>query len=180
MLRAHCVRLVPTLTCATSGMGAARSSLRRALVARPARQPHRIRSPRRVPPPGTFPASFASESPREEATALLCAPLSFCVHSIALVRPRWHPSPQRTHTSQLATCKPSGAAVEVESAASAFSAPFLLACYTSLYHSQRASCLPPFVALIALSRLPARPRANPRLCGPFFARRLRAPRPPSC
>lgn len=53
MVRAQCVRLVPTLTCATSGMGAARSSLRRALVARPARQPHRIRSPRRVPPPGT-------------------------------------------------------------------------------------------------------------------------------
>ena len=52
-MRAHCVRLVPALTCATSGMGAARSSLRRALVARPARQPHRIRSPRRVPPPGT-------------------------------------------------------------------------------------------------------------------------------
>ena len=77
-------------------------------------------------------------------------------------------------------CKPSGATVEVESAASAFSTPFLLACYTSLYHSQRVSSLPPFVALIALSRLPARPRANPRHCGPFFARRLRAPRPPSC
>ena len=179
MLRAQCVRLVPShLRNLRDGRGAFLPSPRACGAACTATPSHPL--PKTRASTRHLPASFASESPREEATALLCAPLSFCVHSIALVRPRWHPSPQRTHTSQLATCKPSGAAVEVESAASAFSAPFLLACYTSLYHSQRASSLPPFVALIALSRLPARPRANPRLCGPFFARRLRAPRPPSC
>ena len=162
-MRAHCVRLVPTLTCATSGMGAARSSLRRALVARPARQPHRIRSPRRVPPPGTsLRHSQASRLGRRPQRSCAHLSASACTASRSYAPAGIH---LRTHTSQLATCKPSGATVEVESAASAFSAPFLLACYTSLYHSQRASSLPPFVALIALSRLPARPRANPqRLC----------------